>query len=134
MRELVIEFQPTGKVLSMHQDEFDLGFLGNKRIRRQTEIVFRESNQKWGIKYLIDGDTDCPVIAPALEEFDGYEEARNFEVRWVNQCRLYGISPASIIGLEYAKHLRNMNSFGRCFTLPNGECMGDGCIHCLDKA
>lgn len=105
MSELVIEISGGGQVASLHMDAFDLGFLGDKRIRRQTDIVFdAESNQKWDIQYL-DNGTAVPGTR-SLSGFDTYEDARSFEVKWLNQCRLYGVDPTSAEGQAYADELR----------------------------
>jgi len=41
-----------------------------------------------------------------ISDFDTYEEARRFEVQWLNDCRLQGINPIEQEGLEVMKDLR----------------------------
>ncbi len=130
MHELVIEVGSTGRVAALHTDKFDLGFLGPKSIERQTEIRFNEETQKWDIHYLIPGGYGDAVNTPALNDFAGYEDAREFEVRWVNACRLHQIDPAMHLGLGYASFLRlGPQGEGKCFTLPDGSCIADHCMH-----
>lgn len=105
MSELVIEISGGGQVASLHMDAFDLGFLGDKRIRRQTDIVFDDScSQQWEIRYLVDGAA-VPGTR-SLSGFDTYEDARSFEVKWLNLCRLNGVDPTSEEGQAYADNLR----------------------------
>ena len=130
MNELVIEIGCTGKVQALHSDKFDLGFLGPKSIERQTEIRFNDELQKWDIHYLIPGGYGDAVNVPAMNNFEGYEDAREFEVRWVNACRLHSIPPECVIGLAYAAFLRfGPQGEDKGFTLPNGDCIADHCIH-----
>lgn len=130
MDSLVIEVGTTGVVRALHSDKFDLGFLGPKSIERQTEIRFNEDVQKWDIHYLITGGYGDTVNAPSLNNFEGYEEARKFEVLWVNACRLHQITPEDHLGLAYAAFLRfGPQGEDECFTLSNGECIADHCIH-----
>jgi len=56
MSELVIDFKNDGSVESLHMDGFDLGFLGDKKVFRQTDIPFCSDTQKWNLVYLVGGD------------------------------------------------------------------------------
>ncbi len=103
MDELVIEIGCTGVTEALHTDNFDLGFLGDKKVRRQTDILFNESTQKWNIRYL---GEDIDVSNSYLSGFDTYDSARAFEVTWVNDCRLTGVAPESEEGMALAKELR----------------------------
>lgn len=126
MQELVIEIGGTGKVSAMHSDKFDLGFLGDKKIRRQTEILFCEDTQLWDIVYIAEDGTH--EGSEYLDGFKGYEEAREFEVHWINQCRLNQILSDTHLSLAYAGYLRFADKRG-CFTLPDGSCIGEECMH-----
>ena len=129
MDTLVIEVGATGKVSSLHTDKFDLGFLGDKKIRRQTEILFREGPQTWSI-CLVTEDGEVLNSSETFDGFSGYEEAREFEVRWINNCRLHQIPPESYLGLVYARFLRfGPQGEDKCFTLPDGSCIADDCMH-----
>lgn len=128
MDTLVIEVGETGKVSSLHTDKFDLGFLGGKKIRRQTEIVFCEETQLWDIVLIADDGMhhghEC------LDGFGGYEEARGFEVRWINACRLHQILNDTHLAIAYAAFLRHgPQGEDKCFTLPDGSCIADDCMH-----
>ena len=47
MKSHVIDFTPEGMAQAMHNDKFDLSFLGRQSIERATEIVFDEDYQQW---------------------------------------------------------------------------------------
>lgn len=104
MDSLVIEIGATGHVAAMHMDEFDLGFLGDKNVYRQTDIKFNTASQLWDIVYL--GTDGVNTGSLSLSSFSIYEKARDFEVLWLNECRLLGQYPAGREGLETADTLR----------------------------
>lgn len=104
MGELVIEFTPGGHVAAMHMDTFDLGFLGDKEIKRQTDIPFNPVSQTWSIYYILDNGT--PVSFDPLRGFEGYDRTRKFEVMWLNECRLLGVCPVAEEGIDAAATLR----------------------------
>jgi len=93
--ELVIDFKNDGSVASLHTDAFDLGFLGDKKVYRQTDIVFNSDTQLWDMDYLINGNPRIRFSGQELAGFTSYETARDYEVRWLNACRLSGTDPAS---------------------------------------
>lgn len=100
---MVIDVGVTGKVGSMHFDEFNLAFLGERKIKRASDIVF---SGKWDI-YMDDGTGAFTVTSPLISGFDNYEEARRFEVKWLNECRLREVTPTTPYGLfVLAGHLR----------------------------
>lgn len=104
MSELVIEFGQTGKATAMHMDGFDLGFLGDMDISRQTDILFHKYNQNWNIAYI--EEDGCRCSSPSIQGFDTYEHAREFEVLWLNECRLLGLVPTTPAGYLLAQDLR----------------------------
>lgn len=104
MSELVIDFKIDGTTKALHMDGFDLGFLGPKKITRQTEIVFREATQLWDIEYI--NDAGKKIHHEVLNYFPSYEAARGMEVAWVNDCRLMGIHPDSEEGWKWMSYLR----------------------------
>lgn len=89
----VIDISATGRVEAMHNDSFDLGFLGPQSISRASDIRFDESSQKWGIWIVDNGEYLAP--SDALKGFRSYESARQFEVSILNVLRLNGTPPAS---------------------------------------
>lgn len=102
MNELVIDFLPTGEAQSMHVDKFDLGFLGNKSVKRATEIKFDEKDQQWGL-YLpypeaIAQGSEGYYPVPEAQGFPTYEVAREAEVLWLNVCRAKGEEPDGVFG------------------------------------
>ena len=103
--ELVIEVSREGKVSSMYSDKFNIGFLGPMEVYRQSEIRFNRETQFWDVEYIMkDGGY---FVVPALCSFSGYEEARGFEVRWLNMCRLSMVRPDSEAGVKIAEASRN---------------------------
>lgn len=108
MQGMVLTISGSGKVESIYSEEFNLGFLGDQRVFRQTDIVFDVDTQKWDIHYLnaqgvrVFGDA-APLV---LSGFQWYEEARKFEVDWLNACRAAGIVAGSAEGLALAKKMR----------------------------
>lgn len=103
--EKIIDFAADGTVRSLHQDSFNLGFLGDQKIERATDIVFNESTQKWNIRVLGPGRN---WSSSWLSEFDGYDEARGFEVKWINRCMEIGADwrAGSSIATAIAEELR----------------------------
>jgi hypothetical protein len=105
--EIVLSIDGTGTVQGLYHDSFNPGFLGAQRVVRQTDILFHEPSQSWAIEYLRDG-APSPCNSDALRGFGTYEEARGFEVRWLNTCRFMGITdPAAPDGLRVAESLRS---------------------------
>lgn len=104
--ELVINFTEGGSVTAMHSDTFDLGFLGTKRVYRQTDIVFDSESQAWNIEYFIDGSPDNRFRHSTLDGFATYETARQAEVDWLNRCRLSSIVPESQEGTRIMQRVR----------------------------
>jgi hypothetical protein len=105
-KELVIDFKNTGAVEALHMDGFDLGFLGDKTVYRQTDIVFDDEVQLWDLVYLQGGATR--FYDAALQGFPSYEIARGYEVAWLNDCRLIGCDPVSDTGLAAMVELREI--------------------------
>jgi len=108
MQGMVLTISDSGKVESIYSEEFNLGFLGDQRVFRQTDIVFDADTQKWDIHYLNEqGVRVFGDIAPLmLSDFQQYEEARKFEVAWLNACREEGVVAGSYKGLALAKKMR----------------------------
>lgn len=91
MDNLVIDFLDDGCVEAMHVTQFDLGFLGNKSVKRATEILFDENTQKWYLSLCTDAG---PHPLPKYQWLD-YDTARDAEVVWLNSCRRGGIDPTT---------------------------------------
>ena len=99
MDDMVISFDSNGVVEAMHNDKFNLSFLGQREINRASDIKHDIHTDTWGI-YLNDGNGAFTVSAPALQGFNDYEEARQFEVKWLNKCRMDGIAGNSAEALD----------------------------------
>lgn len=104
MDDLVIDFKADGTVTALHMDAFDLGFLGPKDTRRQTDIVFDGETQLWNLVY-IQGGREY-FRNEQLNGFATYEEARKAEVRWLNNCRYLGIEPTNPAGVRIMAGIR----------------------------
>ena len=102
MQELVIDIDTDGKTSAMHFDEFDLKFLGKKKITRASEIFYNDSTEKWDIT--LPGDSK--PVSEVVQGFDGYDKARNFEVEWLQACRKGRCDPHSPVGISTAVQLR----------------------------
>jgi len=102
MKELVIDISADGKAEAMHFDEFDLGFLGKKKISRASEIFYNEDSELWDI--ILPGE-DHPSTIWSMG-FKGYDEARNFEVSWLQECRKQRVDPRSEGGIKIAREIR----------------------------
>ena len=93
--EHVIIIGTTGAVKSMHNDRFNLGFLGQQFIDRASDIRFNEVTQSWGIWFKVRGDFHPPAL-PSHYGFDSYETARQVEVRIMNESLKTGRCPTRI--------------------------------------
>lgn len=95
---IVISVSPDGVVEGMHRDEFDLSFLGAQKIVRASDIRFQETSQRWRIWVNLQPERgqgkEHYVWLVSTGEFDSYEEARDFEVLWLNECRMRDILPS----------------------------------------
>lgn len=115
---MVISFEPTGEVNAMHRDEFPLGFLGRQEISRASEIIFDDKSQKWGIYVSTNGLPDpLPLTRAGTPDFqfilydgahdiDGYNTARDIEVRWLEEVALAGISVHTEASINILKSIR----------------------------
>ena len=111
----VIDFKLDGEVQAMHNDKFDLSFLGNQSIERASELKFNEETQTWGI-WLHRGDHHWSFNSggitrfnPPVEGADGfatYDGSRQVEVAWLNSCRRDGVEPTSDQGLAHLRRIR----------------------------
>lgn len=105
---MVVTFNEDGEVNAMHRDIFDLGFLGRQEITRASEILFDEAQQKWAV-HLPDGKGGYGRAILAARGFALYNEARDFEVRWLEHCALRGVEPMSFEGIAIANTERGFN-------------------------
>jgi hypothetical protein len=92
MNEIVIDVTDQG-VESMHFDRFNLGFLGKMHISRASEIFFNEDSQEWDIRL-----PRQIIPYPCAMGFKNYEDARDFEIEWLQMCRKHSVNPLSEAG------------------------------------
>ena len=97
-KEIVIDINQVGGAQGMHFDKFSLGFLGRQKITRASEILFNEDTQLWDI-WIPGGHESC------VTGFSGYDEARSFEVQWLQECRKQGVEPLSVEGDQIVQSL-----------------------------
>jgi hypothetical protein len=111
--EKIINFSPEGVVTSLHQDAFPLGFLGPQKIARATDIRFNEEFQEWDIYVVPEGDATEMWTVPPLRGFAGYDEARRFEVKWINRCMSFGMDwrGGDVLSIELADALRPVHDY-----------------------
>lgn len=113
MQDIVIDISTEGVVKGMHRDEFNLGFLGRQKINRASEIKFNDRSQKWEILVPVEYGPHMTPVTPEYElvaecgYFDSYNTAREFEVRWMNECRIAGVPPGEYAGRRIASLLRD---------------------------
>lgn len=105
---MVISFSDTGEVSAMHRDNFDLGFLGNQKIERASEIIFNETTQLWDI-YLMKGPgIRLPYLTNHAKGFPTYKAARDIEIAWLEKAALLDVDPVSDKGIEQLLILRTL--------------------------
>lgn len=94
MNTHVIDITEDGTVSAMHNDKFNIGFLGPQKITRASDIRFHEDTQDWQI-WLFVGElthNDDGYIHSLVSGFPTYESARKFEVKWLNEARLQSLA------------------------------------------
>lgn len=97
-QEIVIDITGEGKATGLHFDSFPLSQFGKVSIKRATDIKFNEVTQTWYIVPL-------PDVALGFGEFKTYEEAREFEVRWMHECMKHNIPHTSFSANRLAANM-----------------------------
>jgi hypothetical protein len=97
---MVVSFGDEG-VKALHRDEFPLGFLGNQRIERASDIRFNGDTQKWDLYIRKPGVAEEQFVLPGPEAmgFDSYNHARDVEVEWLDECLREGCTATGIAGI-----------------------------------
>lgn len=103
--ELVISIDPIGRASALHMDEFPLRFLGNMKLERASYIQFNEDTQLFDV-VLPDGTSHI-----SHAQFTGYDEAREFEVEWLQRCKIARVDPGSYSGRALAGSVRRDAGF-----------------------
>lgn len=109
-KELVITITPEGSVESLHMDAFPLSFLGRMQIERASTIEFDGARQSFFVR-LTEAASPLHACQPydgieCARGFQGYDEARAFEVEWLTETAKLSIDPLSPEGIEIACKLR----------------------------
>ena len=122
-KEIVIDFHPAEGVSALHMDEFPLSFLGRMEIGRASTIDFNPETQRFDInlkeatrhtvvemvlthQLRIEGNPERTSYPEAACGFAGYDEARGFEVAWIQECMKRGVDPLDSEGIEVINELR----------------------------
>ena len=114
--ELVFDVSPSGRVEGMYHDALNLKFLGNQEVKRASDIRFDTDTQTWGIWFVTE---DGQQVEPYINEFRGfigYEQARAFEVQYLNLMRLDGYklfnggkySAPAMVSAKYLRGLQHL--------------------------
>lgn len=84
----VVQCKPDGSVEMTLKDKDFRPFKGYRTIKRMSEILFNEGIQKFYIKFRTSdsGETQTPPM------FDTYEEAVDYEIRFINSLRKKGFT------------------------------------------
>lgn len=97
--EIVIDIGPDGAATGLHFDEFPLNILGDMEIKRASSIVWDESNQLWTVVLADREERDMPDPCFGWHRYD---DARDFEVKWLQECMKAEVKPLSKEGLRFA--------------------------------
>lgn len=103
-KEIVVDFSDKGSVAGMHFDDFDLGFLGRKHVTRASEIFHNSETQLWDV--ILPGHES--VACTHASGFSTYNAAREFEVLWLQNCRMDSVAPDSDAGISIAAIARTV--------------------------
>lgn len=102
---MVVSFSEEGEATALHREQFPLGFLGKQKIERASDIRFNDTTQLWDI-YLLDPEGLVDImgdrfhLVPQARGFASYDQARDVEVVWLENCALMGVSPFHPLGIE----------------------------------
>ena len=127
-KEIVIDFNPEEGVSALHMDEFPLSFLGRMKIDRASTIDFNDETQLFDINLKTATRFDVRQVQGKLRIFTysrgrrkseplgdypaealgfiGYDEAREYEVAWIQECKKVGVDPLEPEGIEIIQCLR----------------------------
>lgn len=106
---MIIDIGPDGAVMCMNREGvFDVGFLGNRSIRRATDIRFNETTQSWDIWVAAPAHGIEAFIKPSapFSGFPTYEDARGHEVDWMEECLLQDYNPVSSEAADLMARMR----------------------------
>lgn len=79
-----------GRLETLEKGFLDLSRLGPVEVRRSSDIKFDDKQQQWYIHLL---EVKLQSWNPQIRDFyfDTYQEAVDFEVEFLNNCRLDGL-------------------------------------------
>lgn len=104
MKELVVTIEESGRAHGLETPDFNLAVLGPKSVKRATSIEFEEATQKWDVIVCGHENDGHPIVSMG---FGTYEEARQFEVDWLQRCALGRVPPLSHRGITHAIMVRH---------------------------
>ena len=100
-KELVYTIGTSGKTEGLYDDSIDLSAIGKQTITRATSIDHNPDTQKFDVVLLPQGQLFEPC-----KGFDKYSHGNQFEVEWLNKCRLAQVLPQSKLGQVMAEEAR----------------------------
>lgn len=104
MSKIVVDIADCGSVETLHDDRFPLHEIGagSVQMQRASLIEWDEMDQHWNVRL-----PGYRLPFTETKNFKSYEQARAFEVEWLNTCRFEKVEPSSPEGLAIAKAIRN---------------------------
>jgi hypothetical protein len=105
-KEILIDINGGGAMHSLHFEEMSLLSFGKAEIQRATDIKFNSDTQLWDIRLLDHNEQPIHHYPDHLLGFEGYEEARQHEVRYLQECRRQDIGVISNAADELGSLLR----------------------------
>lgn len=101
----VIDFNAAGTVSAQYREGGrSIGFLGKQKITRASEVLHDFESQTFYV--VIEEDNEDKIIPPCAKGFLTYEEGREFEAAWLDECRIAGASPLTFQGQIIGEDIR----------------------------
>ena len=102
---IVITVGTDGATQGLYDGKMNLKSLGNQQVDRATDIHHNNDTQMFDVYLLPDRE-----LVLSARHFVEYEDARKFEVTWLNLCRLAETTPNSELGETLASIARVFNN------------------------
>ena len=100
-KKLVYSIDTSGKTSGLYDDSIDLSSIGNQTITRATSIDHNPITQKFDVVLL--PNEEC---FESCKGFDKYDHGNQFEVEWLNKCRIAQVKPDTVYGQHLAEEAR----------------------------
>ena len=106
----VMTIKSDGETSMLQSDKFDIRFLGRMKMERASNIVFDYDDQMYRILIAEREDEKHP---DELRNFPLYDEAKTFEVMYLQSARLLNLDPLSEPMHAIAPTIRGAWEMGR---------------------